>query len=76
MKTSDYTIFLTLLTEKRKEKNLTQQELAKTLEKPQSFVSKYESGERRIDVIELLNICKCMEIPIEKFVKELKDRMQ
>lgn len=41
----------------RQEKNLTQSEVAERLGKPQSFVSKYESGERRLDVVEFLEVC-------------------
>ena len=40
----------------RKEQGLTQQELATRLKRKQSFVTKYETGERRLDVIEFLEI--------------------
>ena len=40
---------------------LTQQQVADKLEKPQSFVAKYEKGERRLDVIEFLEIAKVLE---------------
>lgn len=44
----------------RCEAGLTQQELALLLRKPQSYVSKYESGERKLDIVELREIClKC-----------------
>jgi len=42
----------------RKNAGVTQAELARKLGRPQSFVSKIESGERRIDVIEFLQIAK------------------
>ncbi|MBU2031554.1 MAG: helix-turn-helix transcriptional regulator [Alphaproteobacteria bacterium] len=45
-----------LLVEARKAKNLTQADVAEALGKPQSFVAKYESGERRIDVVEFVDI--------------------
>jgi predicted transcriptional regulator len=40
---------------------LTQQQLAKLLRKPQSFVSNYERGHRRIDVLELLRIVEALK---------------
>jgi transcriptional regulator with XRE-family HTH domain len=40
----------------RRKAGLTQQELAKRLRKPQSFISSYEQGQRRIDVLELMLI--------------------
>ncbi len=46
----------------RVERNLTQVELARLLGRPQSFVSKYERGERRIDVVELLEIADALEL--------------
>lgn len=45
-----------VLAEARRQANVTQEELAKRLRKPQSFVSTYERGQRRIDVLELLKI--------------------
>ena len=48
-----YRRFLTRLREARLNAGLTQAEVAKALRRPQSFVSKCESGERRVDVIEL-----------------------
>lgn len=45
----------------RVEKGVTQLQLANMLKKPQSFVSKYESGERRIDVQEFICICKALQ---------------
>jgi len=55
--TASYDDFRTLLIGARRASGLTQVELAESLKKPQSFVSKYESGERRIDVVEFLEIC-------------------
>lgn len=47
--------------EAREEAGVTQISLSDQLGKPQSFVSKYENGERRLDVIEFLTICKELE---------------
>lgn len=52
-----------LLAEARKAKGLTQAALASRLGKPQSFVAKYESGERRIDVIEFVDITSILGVP-------------
>lgn len=49
-----------LLVAARDKAGLTQQKLAKRLGKPQSFVAKYEGGERRLDVIEFLTIARAI----------------
>jgi transcriptional regulator with XRE-family HTH domain len=54
------------LADARERAGLTQQELARRLRKPQSFVSSYERGQRRVDVLELLRIAEALAIdPIE-----------
>ena len=50
------------LVEARQSKGLTQTEIAARLGKPQSFVSKYESGERRLDVVEFIEVCQVLSI--------------
>ncbi len=54
--TDEYRMLLDWLVEKRNQSGLTQQALSKLLHKPQSYVSKYENAERRLDVIEFLKI--------------------
>jgi transcriptional regulator with XRE-family HTH domain len=56
----------------RNESGLRQIDLAQLLGKPQSFVSKYESGERRLDLIEIDQICSGLGIPLTDFVKRLE----
>jgi transcriptional regulator with XRE-family HTH domain len=51
-----YSVFAALLVSARKRAGMRQIELAQKLSKPQSFVSKFECGERRLDVIEFLTI--------------------
>jgi transcriptional regulator with XRE-family HTH domain len=58
-----------LLRAVRLEADLTQMDLATRLQKPQSFVSKYESGERRLDLVELQQICRALEIDLVQFVR-------
>jgi transcriptional regulator with XRE-family HTH domain len=55
-----YTAFTGLLKEERKKAGLTQAKLAKKLRRPQSYVSKYERGDRRLDVIEFLEIARAI----------------
>ena len=49
-----------LLIEARKAKTLTQTAVARKLRRPQSFVSKYERGERRLDVVEFLDVARAL----------------
>ncbi|MBV9468547.1 MAG: helix-turn-helix transcriptional regulator [Abitibacteriaceae bacterium] len=56
----------------RKAKGLTQIEIGSRLGQTQTFVSRYERGERRIDVIELRAICTAMGIPYLKFLRSLE----
>ncbi len=45
----------------RKAAGLTQQQVADQVDKPQSFVAKYEGGERRLDVVEFVTIAKLLK---------------
>ena len=60
-----------LLTEAREAAGLTQVQLALRLRRPQSFVSKVESGERRIDVIELLEIADEVGADVGNLIRSL-----
>lgn len=53
-----YQTLLDLLLEARDNAGLTQKELANRLGRPQSFVSKTENAERRLDVIEFMDVCR------------------
>lgn len=55
-----YQLFEEAIAQARRESGLTQSQLADRLKKPQSFVSKYESGERRLDVVEFIEVCEAM----------------
>jgi len=65
--------FCDLMVQARKAAGLTQQELADRLHKPQSFVAKYEGGERRIDVVEFLTVCQAIGADPAKLLKSLKN---
>ncbi|MBC3928097.1 helix-turn-helix transcriptional regulator [Undibacterium sp. CY21W] len=57
-----YVVFRQVMADTREHQGLTQAELANRLGKPQSFVSKYESGERRLDVVEFLLVCEALGV--------------
>ena len=50
-----------LLINLRKSKNFTQAEIAERLGRPQSFVAKYEGGERRLDVVEFIEVARALD---------------
>ena len=59
-----------LLRKKRLAKNLRQEELAELLGVPQSFISKYESGERLLTFVEIVSICRALQIDPSSLLKE------
>lgn len=66
---------LKLLREIRQEADLRQEDVAEQLGRPQSFVSKYESGERRLDVLELRDVCEALGITLVEFARRLEARL-
>ena len=52
---------------------ITQSELAGRLSRPQSFVAKYEGGERRLDVLELIHVLRALDVNPVRFVETLVD---
>ena len=67
-KSPGYRQFLERLRAARLEAELTQEEVARQIKKPQSYVSKCESGERRVDVVELERFSKLYEKPFSYFL--------
>ena len=66
-----YTAFTNLLRNERKKAGMTQAKLAKKLRRPQSYVSKYERGERRLDVIEFLEIARAIKFDPNEILQKL-----
>jgi transcriptional regulator with XRE-family HTH domain len=66
-----YSRFLKLMKRARVKSGLTQVDLATRLGRPQSFVSKCESGERRVDVAEFLAFCKAIQVDPLTIVRQL-----
>nr|WP_298722552.1 helix-turn-helix transcriptional regulator [uncultured Steroidobacter sp.] len=63
---------LELLVAAREKAGFTQQQLADRLGKPQSFISKYEGGERRIDVIEFIAIADALDMDASRAIREVR----
>lgn len=72
--TKKYDCFKELLIQHRKDAGVTQQALAHSLNKPQSYVSKYESGERRLDLVEFLDIAEALQFDKFHFIKKLEEK--
>lgn len=68
-----YVLFLKHLKEARKKAGLTQDQLAVLLGETQSFVSKCERGERRLDIVEVRAFCKALGVPFSSFATQLDD---
>lgn len=68
----EYAVFLRLLRQIRERQEITQEQLAERWGVTQSFVSKCERGERRIDALELRSFCQAMDVSLASFVAELE----
>ena len=69
----DRKVILRLLRRVRVEAKLTQAQLAKLLGVTQARISKYEQGERRIDMLELKTICDAIKLPLTDFARRYEE---
>ena len=67
----DYSVLLRELRKARKRSGLSQEELAERLGESQSFVSKCERGERRLDVVELRSFCNAIGVSFLDFMAQV-----
>lgn len=74
--TDEHFILVNMLKEMRINAGLRQVDLAEKLKVPQSMVSKYEVGERRIDLLELRDICEALDVSLPGFIQELEQRIE
>lgn len=70
----DFDLYNQVLRDIRVRKDITQQQLANRLRRPQSFISKYESGERRLDVIEFIHVCHALDEEPSEVLKNIEKR--
>jgi len=63
------------LKELRKEAGLRQIDLAQRLGKPQSYVSKYESGEKTLDILETKEICEALGVHLSDLVRKIEEKL-
>ncbi len=73
--TDEYQVFLQRLVSARREAELTQQDLSTRINRPQSFVSKYERGERRLDVLEFVMVCHALSVDPCSIIREVESRL-
>ena len=69
-------VLWSLLRQVRKEAGMRQADVAAKLGVPQSFVSNYESGERRLDILELREVCEVLGITLPTFIKRLEQALR
>ena len=72
VRTSEYRKLLQELKKCQDEVALTQIDMANKLGKPQSYISKVLSGERRMDVLELMQICDILEVETAELLAKIK----
>ena len=76
LNTEDHQVLAELLRELRTEAGLTQVELATRLARPQSLVSGYESGQRRVDLVEIRSIAHALGTTLPNVVERFERALQ
>lgn len=70
--TDEHRVFRNVLRQFRRSAGLTQTQLAESIGETQSFVSKVERGELRLDLVQLRTICRAIGKELEHFVREFE----
>jgi transcriptional regulator with XRE-family HTH domain len=73
--TPEYKHFRSLLIAARVNSSLTQTDVSTRLGRPQSFVAKYERGERRLDVIEFIQVCGAIGVDPHALLSDMQSRV-
>lgn len=69
---SRYNRLIELMIAARQDAQLTQQQVADRLHKPQSYVAKFERGERRLDLVEFLDLAKAVRIDPRRIIDQIE----
>jgi transcriptional regulator with XRE-family HTH domain len=72
---TEHEIFLSILKRHRKEAGLTQVQCSKELGRPQSFMSDVESGSRRLDIVQIRDLCRVIGITLIDLIGEFEKRL-
>ena len=72
---SKYKVIINMLVEKRKQAGVTQKQLASKINLRQNIISKIETCERRIDLLELINYCGGVNYSFLSFVQEVSEKV-
>jgi transcriptional regulator with XRE-family HTH domain len=76
LRSREHRAFVAVLVAARKAAGLTQQQVAARLRKPQSFVSKYETGERRLDVPEFIRVSRRLGADPADLIRQIERRSE
>ncbi|WP_455808038.1 helix-turn-helix domain-containing protein [Pseudomonas koreensis] len=71
----EHTVLLTILKKHRKAAGLTQVQCSKALGRPQSFMSDVESGTRRLDIVQLRDLCKVLGVALQDLIAEFENSL-
>jgi transcriptional regulator with XRE-family HTH domain len=72
----EYAEFLRLIRESRQRAGVTQAQCSDALGRSQSFMSDVERGTRRLDLIQVRDLCKVLGTDLPKFVRQLEQRLR
>jgi transcriptional regulator with XRE-family HTH domain len=75
LRTPAHTALMQSLISFRKQQNFTQQQLASAIGRPQSYVAKVETGERRIDAVELVIWSLALKVSTEDILRPVEDAL-
>ncbi|MAT50869.1 MAG: transcriptional regulator [Porticoccaceae bacterium] len=74
--TSEHVVLTRLLRQCREERGYTQTELGELLGQSQSFVSKFERGDRRLDFVQLREVCRVLGVTLVDFAKRFERELK